>query len=124
MVLFLELYIRIEAEIIYHFTLKQAQESLTKERDEIIGKYQELKKKLTTVEGNNEALKGKLTGCEGQIGQLTKEAKDMMIVHDELRRKLEENGKVGHNGGKKTKKQNKKKNRTNSGESLFQRLFF
>ena len=46
------------------------------------------------MEGNNEALKDKLTDCEGQIGQLTKEAKDMLVVHDELRRKLEENGKV------------------------------
>ena len=46
------------------------------------------------MEGNNEALKDKLTDCEGQIGQLIKEAKDMLVVHDELRRKLEENGKV------------------------------
>ena len=46
------------------------------------------------MEGNNEALKDKLADCERQIGQLTKEAKDMMVVHDELRRKIEENGKV------------------------------
>ena len=53
-----------------------------------------MKKKVGALDTSNEALKGKLTDSEAQIGQLIKEAKDMLMVQEELSRKMAENGKV------------------------------
>ena len=59
-----------------------------------MGKYQEMKKRVAALDTSNEALKGKLEDSEAQRGQLVKEAKDMLMVQEELSRKMTENGKV------------------------------
>ena len=59
-----------------------------------MGKYQEMKKRVAALDTSNEALKGKLVDSEAQRGQLVKEAKDMLMVQEELSRKMAENGKV------------------------------
>ncbi|KAL4228663.1 Calcium binding and coiled-coil domain (CALCOCO1) like [Mactra antiquata] len=69
--------------------LMESQEALQKERDTIITKYQEVKNRLTTMESENLSLKGRLTHSEATIEQLRREAHDMIVVRDELEKKID-----------------------------------
>ena len=66
----------------------QSQEALQKERDSIINKYQETKNRMVAMDTENKSLKSQVSTSEEQIQRLRAEAKDMLLVQDELDAKL------------------------------------